>query len=210
MSTHSLLSGLDLHEPYHFVQEADPGAVGAHKYWLKVSEGVVKRRNDANTDWITIGGSAADYAIRDATNTFTATGNNFTQGLTVTTTGDSAANFNGSGTVNMDVSGAINMHAAGLNFTGPTTIDGDLTYNGKLILTQAITSLAAIGVIGLTGGGATNLDGITSAGSDGRIVIFFDGTNLQFWMLFTGVWGEDGINYIQPDDDGTKTWIKLG
>lgn len=58
MSTHSLLQGLQLHEPYHFVQETDPGAVGSAKYWLKVSTGIVKRRNADNNGWDAIGGAS--------------------------------------------------------------------------------------------------------------------------------------------------------
>lgn len=51
MAIHSQFTGLELHEAYHFVQEADPGAVGAKLYWLKVSTGALKRRNDANNAW---------------------------------------------------------------------------------------------------------------------------------------------------------------
>lgn len=51
MSTHSQLAGLEVHEPYHFVQEVDPGAVGSGKYWLQVSTGIVKRRDNANAAW---------------------------------------------------------------------------------------------------------------------------------------------------------------
>lgn len=54
MSTHSDLTGLELHDSYHFVQETDPGAVGANLNWLKISTGIAKRRNAANTAWITI------------------------------------------------------------------------------------------------------------------------------------------------------------
>ncbi len=51
MSTHSQLAQNQLHEPFHYVQEADPGAVGANKYWLKVSTGALKRRNGADSAW---------------------------------------------------------------------------------------------------------------------------------------------------------------
>lgn len=54
MAIHSQFTGLELHEAYHFVQEADPGAVGAKLYWLKISTGILKRRNDANNAWIII------------------------------------------------------------------------------------------------------------------------------------------------------------
>jgi hypothetical protein len=55
MSVHSQLTGFDLHEVYHFVQETDPGAIGSNLYWLKVSTGEVKRRNGANSAWTTVG-----------------------------------------------------------------------------------------------------------------------------------------------------------
>lgn len=55
MPIHSQFTGNELHEPYHFVQENDPGAVGAKLYWLKVSTGALKRRNDINSAWVSIG-----------------------------------------------------------------------------------------------------------------------------------------------------------
>lgn len=54
MSQHSDLIGKEIHEPYHYVQETDPGAVGSNLYWLKVSTAIVSRRNGANTGWIVI------------------------------------------------------------------------------------------------------------------------------------------------------------
>lgn len=44
-SIHSQMRGLETHEPYHFVQETDPGAVGSGLYWLQLSTAAVKRRN---------------------------------------------------------------------------------------------------------------------------------------------------------------------
>lgn len=58
MPVHKDLSGLELHDAYHFVQETDPGAVGAEKYWLKMSTRILSRRNDANDAWLTISGAA--------------------------------------------------------------------------------------------------------------------------------------------------------
>lgn len=51
MPIHSLATGLELHEAFHFVQEIDPGPVGYGKYWLQLSTGL-KRRNAANDGWI--------------------------------------------------------------------------------------------------------------------------------------------------------------
>lgn len=73
MSTHSQLQGLDLHDAFHFVQEADPGAVGSGKYWLQVSTATIRRRNDANNAWLVIGGASpvtttkGDLIVRSAT-----------------------------------------------------------------------------------------------------------------------------------------------
>lgn len=56
MSTlHSQMSGSELHDAYHFVQESDPGAVGAGKNWLQISTSRVRRRNSGNSGWDTIG-----------------------------------------------------------------------------------------------------------------------------------------------------------
>lgn len=63
---HSQITGLEIHEPYHFVQESDPGAVGTGLYWLKVSTGVVNRRNSSNTGWNQISPSTG---ISDPTTT---------------------------------------------------------------------------------------------------------------------------------------------
>jgi hypothetical protein len=59
MAIHKNLVGQELHEPFHYVQETDPGAVGSGLYWLKVSTGVLKRRNSLNNAWITISSFAS-------------------------------------------------------------------------------------------------------------------------------------------------------
>jgi len=58
---HSTMSGLDLHGPWHYEQETDPGAVGGGKWWLKKSTFQIFRRNDTNTGWDTYfqGGGAS-------------------------------------------------------------------------------------------------------------------------------------------------------
>lgn len=48
---HSALIELQLHSPFHYEQEGDPGAVGAFKWWYKPSTKVLKRRNTGDTDW---------------------------------------------------------------------------------------------------------------------------------------------------------------
>lgn len=54
---HSGESGLDLHDPVHFAQSADPGAVGAGKWWLDTTNAnnpVLRRRNAGNTAWVVV------------------------------------------------------------------------------------------------------------------------------------------------------------
>lgn len=58
MGVHSQYTGLELHQPYHFIQESDPGAVGAGLFWLQISTGSVSRRSNDNTMWVGIGGTA--------------------------------------------------------------------------------------------------------------------------------------------------------
>lgn len=218
MSTHQFLSGYDLHEPYHFVQETDPGPVGEGKYWLQVSVGIVKRRNAANDGWGTIGGGTADYAIRDEDNTFSQqntfnnTGNSFTQGLLVgTEAAVSGLNVSGDGDVTIGNTGNVEIsNATNFNIQSIANFNNKVYVNGALILTQAVTSAQAVGIVGLTGGGATKLDGIASATAIGRIVLYYNGSGLETWMLLAEVHTEDGTQYVRPDDDATKSWIRLG
>lgn len=75
-TTHSEMTGLELHEPFNYVQETDPGAVGSAKYWLKVSTGEVKRRNSNNTGWDSIGGGGtiAFTSLSDVPSSYTGQG----------------------------------------------------------------------------------------------------------------------------------------
>jgi len=59
--SHATLTGLEIHQPFHFIQETDPGAVGAGIIWLKKSTQQIKMRNDTNTGWVTILASAITY-----------------------------------------------------------------------------------------------------------------------------------------------------
>lgn len=69
------MSGDDLHEPYHYVQESDPGAVGSGKYWLQVSTALVKRRNLANSAWTTISpGTAVFTGLTDVPSSYVGQG----------------------------------------------------------------------------------------------------------------------------------------
>lgn len=78
----------------------------------------------------------------------------------------------------------------------------------------AILSGAAIGIIGLTGGGDTKLDGITTLGKpDGRIVYVNDEEEgPHFWELTTGTAAENvASGIIRPDDysvSNTRNWLK--
>jgi len=211
MSTHRLLSGQQLHEPYHYVQEADPGAVGAGKYWLVVSTGVLRRRNDADTDWNFLGGGAYDYARRDAINTFLFR-NIFTANVQIQTTAvtDPLA-ISGDGDVTVGNTGIMEINGpSAVNVQAVTNFNNQVYVNGALVLTQAVTSAQAVGITGLTGGGATKLDGIASATAIGRIVLYYNGSGLEMWMLLNETHPEDGTVYIQPDDNATLSWVHLG
>lgn len=212
MSTHRQLSGQQLHEPFHYAQDDDPGAVGAGKYWLELSTGLIHRRNTGDTAWDIVGGSDLSFAILNAANIFTSTLNTFTQGLIIhTEVAVSAFVVDGDGTISLATTGPVEIpNASSFNRTGPSQFIGSFTLNGNEILTSAVTSAKALGITGLTGGGASKLDGISSAAALNRIIIFYTGTGIEFWMLLNEVHVEDGISYIQPDDDATKSWIKLG
>lgn len=57
------MTALELHQPFHYIQETDPGAVGAGLIWFKKSTKVLSYRNDANTGWITILASSSGLAL---------------------------------------------------------------------------------------------------------------------------------------------------
>lgn len=56
-SNHQNLSGDQLHDAFHYVQDSDPGAVGTGKYWLDTSSEpyLLYRRNEADDDWVSVG-----------------------------------------------------------------------------------------------------------------------------------------------------------
>ena len=68
MATHAELAGTELHEPYHYVTDADPGAVGAGLYWLDTSAEPYTewRRNDANDGWVRVGAEPVAYTDEEA------------------------------------------------------------------------------------------------------------------------------------------------
>lgn len=69
MSQHSLLTGLELHQPFHYVQETDPGAIGSQKFWLQVSTGSIRMRNGANNGWINVGAASLVDSFTDLDDT---------------------------------------------------------------------------------------------------------------------------------------------
>lgn len=74
-NNHPSLTALQLHEPFHYPQAGDPGAVGAGKYWVDTStigSGyiVVKRRNAGNSGWLLVGTTAVGAAGGDLTGTY--------------------------------------------------------------------------------------------------------------------------------------------
>lgn len=69
-------------------------------------------------------------------------------------------------------------------------------------------------IIGLTGGGATKLDGIATVSLPARTrvqLVINDGTYdvLQNWMLYAGTDAEDGVGIVRPDDYATTTNEKV-
>lgn len=57
-TAHSVMTGLEVHVPFHYVQLTDPGAVGANLFWLDTTTNAIKRRNVGNTAWDAIGTGA--------------------------------------------------------------------------------------------------------------------------------------------------------
>jgi len=79
MPEHDALAGVELHVPFHYIQPADPGAVGAGKWWADTTANLVKQRNAGNSAWVTFGsgggGGAGSYVTPppvNATSTGTA------------------------------------------------------------------------------------------------------------------------------------------
>lgn len=70
------------------------------------------------------------------------------------------------------------------------------------------------GLTGLTGGGASKLDGVLTADlSTGLLVVFCLAGDVQFWELVAGTTAEDAANgIVRPDDyDGTtntQIWLR--
>lgn len=56
MGQHANLTDADIHQ-IGYIQESDPGAVGALKTWFKESTGVLKIRATGNASWVTVVGS---------------------------------------------------------------------------------------------------------------------------------------------------------
>lgn len=71
MAKHQDLASISLHDAYHYVQSGDPGAVGAGKNWLDTTSPtlwVLKRRNAADTAWVTVGdgtGSGSALTVQE-------------------------------------------------------------------------------------------------------------------------------------------------
>lgn len=69
-------------------------------------------------------------------------------------------------------------------------------------------------IIGLTGGGATKLDGLTTSGKADLFVILRISSELQDWILTAGTTAEDADNgIVRPDDYAATTneqvWKRL-
>lgn len=56
----------DRHEPFHYLASADPGAVGAGKWWVDITIAtapILKQRNAANDGWIVASGNGSEYLL---------------------------------------------------------------------------------------------------------------------------------------------------
>lgn len=49
------MTGLNIHGPFQYEQDTDPGAVGAGLYWLNTLTFGINRRNLTNTSWVQVG-----------------------------------------------------------------------------------------------------------------------------------------------------------
>jgi hypothetical protein len=69
-------------------------------------------------------------------------------------------------------------------------------------------------IVGLTGGGGTNLDGIPTLGMAPIFVVhlILNG-GLESWALTNGTNAEDGVGYVRPDDfnatTNAKVWVRV-
>lgn len=123
MSTmHSALTEAQLHQAFHYEQDADPGAVGAGKYWLDTNTDphTLKRRNGTDTGWVDVGASGSSPTFSGAQ----VIGNG-TQSLTNNT--DTAIDFDGTEDYDTDA-----YHDAGTptRLTVPST--GYYAFGGSL------------------------------------------------------------------------------
>lgn len=67
-------------------------------------------------------------------------------------------------------------------------------------------------ITGLTGGGATNLDGLASADyPDNSVVLLIDaGSGIEHWVAKTGAHTEDGTDIVTFDDAAGRYWENYG
>jgi hypothetical protein len=121
---HSGLTGANLHVPFHYIQDADPGAVGAGKFWLDTNSGPplkLYRRNAGDAGWDEIGPTAASALTvqeEDGTPIDTA--------VTIIRVTNGTLTDNGAGDVSLNLSGG----GGGAPTTAPyvtTVADGGLS-----------------------------------------------------------------------------------
>lgn len=73
----------------------------------------------------------------------------------------------------------------------------------------------APGVTGLTGGGATKLDGLVTTGAtpfvpNGAVVVLSYGDAAQLWRLKTKTAEvENGTSYVIPDDNSSLVYVRI-
>lgn len=128
MALHSDESGTSIHDFVQYLQSSDPGAVGAGKMWLDTttpSVPILKRRNDADSGWITLAtaGSGSPHAAATVADT---------SSIDMTISGQqiSAAIID---EYVQDVVGAMATDGTGINFTyndGANTLTAEPIFAG--------------------------------------------------------------------------------
>jgi hypothetical protein len=63
------MAGVNLHQPFHYAQDADPGTVGAGKWWYDTNDNILYIRDSGDSSWVTVadGGAGAPPALTDLT-----------------------------------------------------------------------------------------------------------------------------------------------
>lgn len=168
-ASHKNLTAYQLHDPFHYVQGTDPGAVGAGFWWYDNSSNTLYVRNSTDTGWDTVTSpvsapSSAFYVLKTAD---------------ASLTNAQALDVLGTGIAKVDA-GLISL-ASGSDLPSHTHAESDVTslvadLAGKQPLDSTLTSLAAYNTNGLltqtaadtfTGRSVAQSTGITVSNGNG-------------------------------------------